>query len=42
MAFNSYATIEAKISKACNAIHDDWYTDCIQGTSADDFSICQL
>ena len=26
MAFNSYATIEARISEACDAIHDGWYT----------------
>ena len=29
MAFNSYAAIEGKISKACDAIHDGWYTNCV-------------
>ena len=27
MAFNSYATIKAKISETCDAIYDSWYTD---------------
>ena len=27
MAFNSYAVIEARISEACDAIHDGWYTN---------------
>ena len=26
MAFNSYATFEARISEACDAIYDGWYT----------------
>ena len=34
MAFNSYAAVEARISEACDAIHDGWYTNCVQAASA--------
>ena len=34
MAFNSYAAIEARISEACDAIHDGWCTNCVQAASA--------
>ena len=34
MAFNSYPAIEARISEACDAIHDGWYTNCTQAASA--------
>lgn len=33
MAFNSYAIIEIKISKACNAIYNCWYVNCTQAVS---------
>ncbi len=33
MAFNSYAAIEGRISGACDAIHDGWYTNCVQAAS---------
>ena len=33
MAFNSYAAIEARISEACDAIHDGWYTNFVQADS---------
>ena len=33
MAFNSYAAIEARFSEACDAIHDGWYTNCVQAAS---------
>ena len=42
MAFNSYATIEARISEACDAIHDGWYTNCTQAASAYDVPIRRL
>lgn len=29
IAFNFYAEIEKKISKACDAIYDGWYSNCI-------------
>lgn len=39
MAFNSFVTIEAGISEACNEIHDSWYTNCRQAASENDFPI---
>ncbi len=34
MAFNSYSAIEGQISEACDAIHNGWYTNCVQAASA--------
>ena len=34
MAANSYAAIEERISEACDAIHDGWYTNCVQAANA--------
>ena len=42
MAFNSYAAIEARISEACDAIHDGWYTNSTQAASAYDVPLCRL
>ena len=42
MAFDSFATIEARISEACDAIHDGWYTNCTQAASAYDVPIRRL
>ena len=42
MAFNSYAAIEAKISEACDAIHDGWYSNCVQAASAYEVPLCRL
>ncbi len=42
MAFNSYATIEARISEDCDAIHDGCYTNCTQAASAYDVPIRRL
>lgn len=36
MAFKSCA-IEARISKACDSIHNDWYTNCTQAANAYEF-----
>ena len=36
MAFNSYAVIEAKMSAACDTIHDGWYTNFVQAASVYD------
>ena len=42
MAFNSYAAIEARINEACDAIHDGWYTNCVQAASAYDVPLRRL
>ena len=34
MASDSYAAIEERISEACDAIHDGWYTNCVQAANA--------
>ena len=42
MAFNSYAAIEARISEACDAIHDGWYSNCTQAATAYEVPIRRL
>ena len=42
MAFNSYSAIERRISKACDTIHDGWYTNCVQAASAYEVSFRRL
>ena len=42
MAFSSYAAIEARISEACDAIHDGWYTNYVQVASVYEVSLCRL
>ncbi len=42
MAFNSNATIEARIREDCDAIHDGWYTNCTQAARAYDVPIRRL
>ena len=42
MTSDSYAAIEEKISQACDAIYDGWYTNCIQVANAYDVFLCRL
>ena len=42
IAFNSYATIKRRINKACNAIHNSWYTNCIQAANVYKVPLCRL
>ena len=42
MVFRSYAAIKARISEACDAIYDDWYTSCTQAASVYEVPICRL
>ena len=42
MVFNFYAAIEARISEACDSIHNGWYTNCTQAASAYEVSIRRL
>ena len=42
MASDSYDAIEERISEAYDAIHDDWYTNCIQAANAYDVPLCRL
>ncbi len=42
MAFNSYTAIEGRISEACDAIHDGWYTNCVEAASAYEFPLRRL
>ncbi len=42
MAFDFYTAIEARISEVCDAIHDGWYTNCVQATNVYEIPLCQL
>lgn len=42
MAFDSYVAIEARINKACDAIYDGWYINCVQAANVYEVLLCRL
>lgn len=42
MAFNSYTALEARVSEACDVIHDGWYTNCAHAANAYEVPIRRL